>query len=67
MPGKNTIHLKMIKRLPTERMTYILDTWKEGVIPKDWKSVTITPLLKEEKYPKDSKYKQASSPNQHTL
>ena len=38
-------------------MKYLLDlyswVWEEGVIPKVWKSDTITPPLEERKDPKD--------------
>ena len=46
----------MIKRLPPKTLKYLLDMynkiWEEEEIPNTWKHVTITLLLKEEKYPK---------------
>ena len=47
----------MIKRLLPETPKYFLDMyniiWEEGEIQNTWKHVTITPLLKEGKDPKD--------------
>ena len=43
-PGEDSIHPQMIKRLPTETQTHLLDIynkiWKEGKIPEAGKLST---------------------------
>lgn len=54
-PGPDDIHPFMIKNLPENGLSYILDMynkiWVNDAFPSSWKKATIVPILKPEKDP----------------
>jgi hypothetical protein len=55
--GLDRIHNRMLKNLNTENRKSLLTTinlmFREGYIPKDWKCVIVTPILKRGKPPEE--------------
>lgn len=49
-PGKDMISYQMLKKLPVKALEILLEVinriWNEGVLPKQWKTAVVLPLVK---------------------
>ena len=58
-PGPDKVHNEMLQNLgplgKEHLLNFINETWERGFLPKAWKNATITPILKKDKDPKETK------------
>ena len=58
-PGPDKIHNEMLLHLSPKGKQVLLElinlTWKTGTLPKEWRNAIITPILKKNKPPEDTK------------